>query len=200
MQFSKVGCCLALISSVFCQGDEHDILGSIAEAGSLQYDLTIYQDAGFTTVHDQSVHGPFVVGTELFFQVDAAVVLPGISFSLLSCQVKNTDETLSYKIIENLCPDATVNTQILGATQSSSSLKGSYNVFEFITDAESSETNTIHLSCEVILCSDSDPSSSCATGCVEDSGRRRRSLATVSFDAAVVKATEQMSLDVSNLS
>lgn len=196
MRTSKCTLVSVLLASVFAQDDvDFEVEGSIANTGSLVYDLTIFQDSEFSTVHDQAIHGPFVVGTPLYFRVKAGKVLPGVSFSLLSCQVKNNDESLSYKIIDGLCPDDTVNAQIIGNSADASEITARYNVFEFISDAEIQDTNTIHLSCEVILCDDLDDDSTCAVGCV-DGARRKRS----PFDPAGAKIaqTQRFSFNVRN--
>lgn len=149
--------------------------GSAANTGALSYDLTIYQDSSFTDTYDSGSDNAFVVGKPLYFQVDAANTINGIEFSLLNCKVKNKDESLEYPIIDNLCADGSVGAQIIGATADPSSIQAAYDVFEFKADAASSDTNTVHINCEVVLCDANDAGSSCALGC-QSSKRKRRDI------------------------
>ena len=141
----------SLSSQIFAE--DLDLSGSVSAASSLQYDLTIYKDDSYTTAYDSNSHQAFVVGKALYFQVDAATSISGLEFSLLSCKVTSgNDANLEYGIITDMCPDGAVNAQINGNTHDQDKIQAQYDVFEFIADAEQSDTNTIHINCEVVLC------------------------------------------------
>jgi len=169
-----------LSSQIFAQDEGVDVQGSISAASSLQYDLTIYKDSTYTTAYDSNSHQAFVVGKPLYFQVDAATSINGLEFSLLSCKVTSgNDANLEYGIITDLCPDSAVNAQINGNTHDQDKIQAQYDVFEFIADAEQSDTNTIHINCEVVLCDANSASpTTCTTGCQNSSRKRRNVFST----------------------
>lgn len=169
-----------LSAQIFAQDVGADLSGSVSAASSLQYDLTIYKDDSYTTAYDSNSHAAFVVGKALYFQVDAATSINGLEFSLLSCKVTSgNDANLEYGIITDMCPDSAVNAQINGATHDQDKIQAQYDVFEFIADAEQSDTNTIHINCEVVLCdANSVSDTTCTTGCQNSSRKRRNVFST----------------------
>jgi len=169
-----------LSAQIFAQDEGADLSGSVSAASSLQYDLTIYKDDSYTTAYDSNSHAAFVVGKALYFQVDAATSINGLEFSLLSCKVTSgNDANLEYGIITDMCPDSAVNAQINGATHDQDKIQAQYDVFEFIADAEQSDTNTIHINCEVVLCdANSVSDTTCTTGCQNSSRKRRNVFST----------------------
>jgi hypothetical protein len=168
----------SLSSQIFAE--DLDLSGSVSAASSLQYDLTIYKDDSYTTAYDSNSHQAFVVGKALYFQVDAATSISGLEFSLLSCKVTSgNDANLEYGIITDMCPDGAVNAQINGNTHDQDKIQAQYDVFEFIADAEQSDTNTIHINCEVVLCdANSVSDTTCTTGCQNSSRKRRNVFST----------------------
>lgn len=167
---------LAATTSQLLQAQDIDVSGSISASSALQYDLTIYTDSSYTTPYDSSSDSAFTVGKPLYFQVDAATSINGLEFSLLNCKVTSgNDANLEYGIITNMCPDSAVEAQINGDTHNQDKIQAQYNVFEFIADAENSNTNTIHINCEVVLCdANSQTSTTCQDGC--QTARKRRSI------------------------
>jgi len=165
----------AALSSYAIAQDSIDVAGKVSSSSALQYDLEIYTDAAYTTPYDGSSNGPFVVGNPLYFKVDAQYPIAGLEFSLLNCQVKSgNDANLEYAIISNMCADAAVNTQVHDPAYDTASIRAQYDVFEFIADAQQQDTNTVHITCEVVLCNGSDDSSTCRSGC--QGARKRRSI------------------------
>lgn len=167
---------IAATTSQLAKSQDIDVSGSISASSALQYDLTIYTDDSYTTPYDSSSDVAFTVGKPLYFQVDAATSITGLEFSLLNCKVTSgNDAALDYSIIANMCPDSAVNTQINGNTHDQDKIQAQYDVFEFIADAENSNTNTIHINCEVVLCdANSQTSTTCQDGC--QTVRKRRSI------------------------
>lgn len=150
--------------------------------GALTYDLTIFTDSGFTTPYDAGTHSAFKVGDPLYFNVVAQHPMSRLDFTLLNCKVKSADESLEYPIIQDQCPDTKVGAALVGTGYSTTELRASYNVFEFIADASQSNNNQIHISCEVLLCdaaagTAADPvetATTCQAGCTTLPGARRK--------------------------
>jgi len=141
--------------------------------GELNFALTIFEDENYNTPWIAGQSSSFVVGNTLYFKVENSHPISNVEFSLHTCDVKNSDRTLEYRIITDICPDENVSTQYNGNSYANDEIKVQYEVFEFVQDAQTSATNTIHITCQVILCDGlSTSGTDCRTGC---NSRKRRS-------------------------
>lgn len=139
--------------------------------GSLSFSIVTFTDDSFNTVDDS---GSVRVGTTLNFGIQISQEIAGVEFSVTSCEVKNSDQSLDYAIMmSDRCPNAFVNF-ILNQNSASSIVTASYTVFEFKNDAASQ----LHLSCNIVVCDASDGDSSCAAAPDCNGRRKRRSLNT----------------------
>ena len=183
MRFYKIaGCLLMPTAAIASASDSNSLDGEISNFSStpINYKLSIFSDSTFSKLHSSvSNPKPFIVGHPLYFSVKASQIMPNIEFSLLTCQVKSADQTLSYPILKNMCPSSLVQTKILSSLSDPHEIKAKYNVFEFIRDAEERVTNTIHISCQVILCDSRVEGNACKSGCVNKNVRKRREIEMV---------------------
>lgn len=163
-------------------------VSSNSELPPVTYDLKIYKDAEFEDPHDTGVDLPFVVGHPLYYKVVASRIIPNVEISFLNCIVKSSDGSDHYNIINDMCPASSVNAEIIGPTASDTELKASYSVFEFVKDAQVQPTNTIRLSCQIVLCDETDDSSKCELGCQSDARRKKRHVPFETMDVQTVSA------------
>jgi len=169
----------------------------------------------------------YTVGHTLYFRVCSEQDLSNVYFSVPDCTVKNHNDTESYKIIDNHCPDVFVNTQRegrvsndrfqtwkagetfttmpAGSTLAESDrttdqcLMFSYTVFEFISNAH--ESSDLKLTCNVKACEYSVDHPDAMAPCVEGScpsGRRRRSLFGTREQYTTVSQSFRVKQDRSN--
>jgi len=176
----------------------NDLLGS----GKFGFSLETMQPSSddfddLTTTWDQyhstQDGNEYTVGHTLYFRICSQQDLSNIYFSVPDCTVKNHNETESYKIIDNHCPDPFVNTvregrvhqdrfqtwkagetftpMPTGSTLVESDrttdqcLMFSYTVFEFISNAN--ESSDLKLTCNVKACEYSDVHPDAMAPCVD---------------------------------
>lgn len=133
--------------------------------GSLDFSLETYTDDTFSTKDDSGV---VRVGSTLHFSVEISQSISDVDFTVTDCTVKNSDQTLSYDILTNRCPNSRVNFNIFN-NRDTTMVTFSYTVFEFKND----NAATLHLSCNIIVCQESDSASTCASAPSCGSRKRR---------------------------
>lgn len=134
--------------------------------GSLAFSLKTYTDATFAS---EDTSGTVRVGTTLYFGIEISQSITDVVFSVTDCTVKNSDMSLDYNILTNKCPNNRVGFQVYSGTDTDLNTF-SYTVFEFKDDPAS----TLHLSCNIVVCSANDVDSTCATAASNCSRRRKR--------------------------
>merc|ERR1711981_427166 len=131
--------------------------------GQLSFTLKTFTDGTFSS---EDTSGTVRVGTTLYFGIEISQSINDATFSVTDCTVKNSDQSLDYNILTNKCPNNRVGFQVFNGNDGQLNTF-SYTVFEFKDDPAS----TLHLACNIVVCSEQDASSTCATGC---SRRRKR--------------------------
>lgn len=147
--------------------------GPTGGVGELTFTLDTYTDNTFTT---QDNTGIVRVSETLFFGISISNPINNVEFSTTDCTVYsdadyNNAATLEYGILTAQCPNSHVNFQRFVTTDSSMTTH-SYTVFEF----RNSDSTTLHLSCNVVVCDAQASGTSCNTAPNCSSRRKRRSL------------------------
>ena len=143
--------------------------GGTGGTGSLSFEINTYTDDTYTTV---DTSGTIQVGTTLYFGVAMTSPINNLIFTVTDCLVKSGTgvDSLEYAIMTDRCPNTRVD--FLIAENSDASLnRFSYRVFNF----KNAEDDNLNLTCNVVVCSAVDGSSTCQSTPV-CTRRRKRSL------------------------
>jgi len=143
--------------------------GGTGGTGQLSFEINTYTDDSYTTI---DTSGTIQVGTTLYFGVAMTSPINNLIFTVTDCLVKSGTgaDSLEYAIMTDRCPNTRVD--FLIAENSHASLnKFSYRVFNF----KNAEDDNLNLTCNVVVCSSVDSSSTCQSTPV-CTRRRKRAL------------------------
>lgn len=145
--------------------------GGTGGSGSLGFEIQTFTDSSYSTI---DTSGSIQVGTTLYFGVAMTSPINNLVFMVTDCTVKSGQGSslLEYAVMTDGCPNTRVNFNVVENSQASLN-KFNYRVFNF----KNTDSDSLNLTCNVVVCSATDNTSTCATTPV-CSRRRKRSLSS----------------------
>lgn len=124
-------------------------------SGQFDYSLNFYNDDTFSEI---VVDASVTIGETIYFALDAGKAINGLQFSVFDCEVSEDD--LSYKILDNRCPDEFVDT-FVSSNAGTETVQMSYTAFQF--DQNIMKQVETRLECSIEICNANDFNNACSS-------------------------------------